>query len=634
MTDKQKELVRILLTGEKLTAAQLAGRLDCSVRSVHNYIGEVNSTFPQLIESSQNGYLINVENIDNLLGKMGSHIPQTPAERCNYILYKLVQAPAVLSAGELCDDLFISASTFRSLLGRLRRWASQYDLIVNTAGDEISITGTEKNKRRMLSSILYAESKENFISIETIQNSFPEIDVETIHEIVISALNEYHYFINDYSLVNLLLHVTIAIHRIENCCNVVPSSGAASLIRAHEYEVAKKITDALEAAFGVHFAQGESYDIALMLISRASSMDYQSISVENISLYVGEKCWQLVQKLVMAVRDYYDIDLSQQEFLVRFSLHIKNLLTRSENHSYCQNPLTSDIKGNCPLIYDVAVQLAGIIREQTGLTIDDDEIAFIAFHLGGALETQRALASRISAVLYCPSYYNMDAALYEKLNGRFREELVVTNVVTREQDIKKIQGVELIIATVPLHAPMTIPRVMITPFLTETNCFDISCYIKNIKEDQRRRMFRENLCTMLRPEFFERASKPMTQNELIHHICGKLQKAGYVDAAFEAAVQEREQVSSTAFRHCAIPHTLKMIALRTGMFAYLSEEPLQWGEHTVNLVILLCFNRGERQVFHDIFDPLAMILYDNAVIKNAAACTDYQQFIDYLVSCL
>ena len=325
-----------------------------------------------------------------------------------------------------------------------------------------------------------------------------DVDVETIHEIVISALNEYHYFINDYSLVNLLLHVTIAIHRIENCCNVVPSSGAASLIRAHEYEVAKKITDALEAAFGVHFAQGESYDIALMLISRASSMDYQSISVENISLYVGEKCWQLVQKLVMAVRDYYDIDLSQQEFLVRFSLHIKNLLTRSENHSYCQNPLTSDIKGNCPLIYDVAVQLAGIIREQTGLTIDDDEIAFIAFHLGGALETQRALASRISAVLYCPSYYNMDAALYEKLNGRFREELVVTNVVTREQDIKKIQGVELIIATVPLHAPMTIPRVMITPFLTETNCFDISCYIKNIKEDQRRRMFRENLCTMLR----------------------------------------------------------------------------------------------------------------------------------------
>ena len=39
-------------------------------------------------------------------------------------------------------------------------------------------------------------------------------------------------------------------------------------------------------------------------------------------------------------------------------------------------------------------------------------------------------------------------------------------------------------------------------------------------------------------------------------------------------------------------------------------------------------------MFHDVFDPLAIILYDNAVMKNAVACTDYQQFIDYLVSCL
>lgn len=44
--------------------------------------------------------------------------------------------------------------------------------------------------------------------------------------------------------------------------------------------------------------------------------------------------------------------------------------------------------------------------QRHGITLDEDEIAYIALHLGGALETQKELANRVPAVLYCPSYYN------------------------------------------------------------------------------------------------------------------------------------------------------------------------------------------------------------------------------------
>lgn len=84
---------------------------------------------------------------------------------------------------------------------------------------------------------------------------------------------------------------------------------------------------------------------------------------------------------------------------------------RAQTRSFCKNPLVSEIRQSCPLIYDVSVQLSGIIREKTGITLDEDEIAYIALHLGGALETQKELANRVPAVLYCPSYYNMDSSL-------------------------------------------------------------------------------------------------------------------------------------------------------------------------------------------------------------------------------
>ena len=84
---------------------------------------------------------------------------------------------------------------------------------------------------------------------------------------------------------------------------------------------------------------------------------------------------------------------------------------RAQTRSFCKNPLVSEIHQSCPLIYDVSVQFSGIIREKTGITLDEDEIAYIVLHLGGALETQKELANRVPAVLYCPGYYNMDSGL-------------------------------------------------------------------------------------------------------------------------------------------------------------------------------------------------------------------------------
>ena len=59
------------------------------------------------------------------------------------------------------------------------------------------------------------------------------------------------------------------------------------------------------------------------------------------------------------------------------------------------------------LIYDISVSLAATIKEKTGISINDDEIAYIAFHLGSALEAQKSLTEKITVALYCPSYYDM-----------------------------------------------------------------------------------------------------------------------------------------------------------------------------------------------------------------------------------
>lgn len=114
-------------------------------------------------------------------------------------------------------------------------------------------------------------------------------------------------------------------------------------------------------------------------------------------------------------------------------------------------------------------------------------------------------------------------------------------------------------------------------------------------------------------------------------MCSRLLALGCTTPAFEAAVMERESISSTAFGPFAIPHTLKMCSPRTCMAVYVSRTPICWGDTAVNLVIMLSFNPNDRKIFYDIFEPLSMILLDSNNLKGALLCRDYTAFIDFLV---
>ena len=412
MASKQNQLVQTLLDqNQQLNATQLANSLGVSVRTVHNYINAVNAQYQDAIVSTPTGYRIAPAMAQQMLHQSPNDIPQNAQDRCTYILNRLVQKGGSLNLYDLCDEIYISATTFHGLMGKMRRLTREYDLSLAVSGDTVTLTGSERNKRRLLSGLLYHESASAFTSTDSLQAAFPSIDIEKIRADVMDVLNENHYFINDYSLLNLLLHIAIAINRVQNGCVYTEAPSTMHPLDPQNERLAQELTERLARNFNIRFSAAEQYEMALLLVSRTSMLDYAAITPDNIADYIGSDCTDLVHQLINTVKDFYDINLDEPEFFIRFALHTHNLLVRAQNRSFCKNPLVSEIRQSCPLIYDVSVQLSGIIREKTGITLDEDEIAYIALHLGGALETQKELANRVPAVLYCPSYYNMDSSL-------------------------------------------------------------------------------------------------------------------------------------------------------------------------------------------------------------------------------
>lgn len=637
MKQRNIKLLRFLMETPQITASTLADKMSVSVRSVKSYVKEINEEYPNAISSSREGYKVDLAIAKEIIDSDNSHIPQTSAERVTYIINELIHhngSNKIIDMYDLCDEMYISLSTLKTELNKVKRKISKFDLELITKGSMIRIIGLEKNKRKLLSTILYDESNVNFINIQSLQNSFIDIDIEKIKEIIIEIFNKYQYFINDYSLINLILHITIAIDRVRN--NYINSEDISfrPAVHFHEYEIALEMTKRIEAEFQVSFNETEIYEICLLIISRTTTVDYKSINENNIEDFIGKDCFELVTELIQGINQYYYININEPEFMVRFALHIRNLLVRAKNNYFSKNPLTEGIKTACPLIYDASVILANELGEKTGIKINDDEIAYIAFHIGSTLEEQKVLAEKISAVLYCPNYYDINLKLVDQLRQHFSNDLLVTNILTDESEIGKISEADLILTTIPLSAAISTPVLNINIFFNEKDRIHLGDKIKELQKKKKKTEFEDYLREMILPTFFEKKERFFDQESCVDYMVNKMVSHGYVDSTFKDEILYRESVSSTAFGNFAVPHAMKMYAKKTGMNIVALDEALEWGTHRVNLVVMMSFNKNERYIFNEIYEPITMILSESKNIEKIVSCNTYDEFIQTMVSLL
>src|SRR5690606_16482303 len=93
------------------------------------------------------------------------------------------------------------------------------------------------------------------------------------------------------------------------------------------------------------------------------------------------------------------------------ALHVQNLLRRAQEQAWTRNPLTRDLKSTYPMIFEVAVSLASGLHQRLGAPMKEDEIAYIAMHVGARLERNRRAASMLTATIVCPGYYELHELL-------------------------------------------------------------------------------------------------------------------------------------------------------------------------------------------------------------------------------
>ena len=625
------QLIRSLVSNSPQTAATLAETLDVSVRSIRTYVREINTSWPGILTSTPVGYTIDRNLAADVLKTDDGERFGSSKERSDYIVNHLIVQPDgdPIDLWDLCDEMSVSMSTLKTDLARAKRTLARNDLELVTHRDRISLNGTERNKRKLLSGMLRQETNNGFMGTGALSRAFPDIDIKSVQQLVSDTLYRHHRFINDYALSDLLLHLAISIDRIRRSESL--DAGNTADLPEEDRTIACELADALGASLSIEFPAEELRELTLLIMARSTDIDYRSATESNLAELIGTDCMALVEKLTAQFNELYGIDLSDRGFLVRFGLHVRGLLVRARTQKPSRNPLTESVKTGCPLIYDAAVALASTITNDLGVTINDDEIAYIALHLGSAVGTQREADAKAKATIFCPSYYDMGPRLVEQLAGRFGEQLMVTRIATDEAELTDCPD-DLVICISPIQSVLQVPTLQIAPVPSSTDIANLRSKIEGILDARKRSAFKDLLHELIDPVLFEVRDDLSDRAACIEHMGRGLVDSGFADRPYIDKVFEREEMSSTAMGAFAMPHTVGLIGKHSRISVLISKKPIQWQDTQVNLVLMLCFSPAERSSFNTVFDRVAGSLIEPSNIRRLLECTSYEAFVDALAS--
>lgn len=644
MKKKEQELLNYLSEFNKpIRSAEIANALDISVRSVKNYVHNINSLYGKnIILSSRNGYELNLQNNYSLvLTNSSQQIPQTLEERSFFIIKQLVlNHSAHIEIFDLCDSLCVSYSTVKSIISKMNKTYSSYNLEFYCEHDCVRIKGDEINKRKLLSYVINEESKSSIMNVNVLKDNFASIDVEKLQNIIFTTFKKYNYYLNDFSSMNLLLHLLIIVDRELNGNELNDGQNEVSIDNQVELNFLNEFIEQLETTFDISINKYERFEIYMLFKTNANfSIEESSKKLKEL---VGDNIIELIDKYVEDINNIYMVDLSSKAFKTPFTLHLKNLLLRAQSGKYTSNPMAEIIKNNSPLIFDIAIYISLDLAERFHIKINEDETSFLAMHIGSEIERQADNKDKVPVAILCPNYHNMADQIMNSLMLNFGNQLNMVGSIPSENDFNTLNNpVSILFTTIPVttkimntstNEPLDV--VSISPLNLNSQFSIIQNAILQAQEKYRDRKLKVKFNDFFEQSLFVVDSKLKNKKQVLTKLCDCLLVQNYVDTNFEESVYKRENAAGTAFGNVAIPHSIEMNAIKTSIAVAISKEGIQWNSNIVHIVLLLAINKADRRSFRALYESLISLFSEDKVIQEIRNCTSFDEFKSIIYTAL
>jgi len=617
-----------------MTAAMLADALGVTPRSIRSYVTAINarSHDGEAIESGPQGYRLDAEAMPTVVSTVEEG---TPRDRLHRLVRALLDADDGIDVEGVALELHVSPATLDADLGRVRTLLAadpspRDPIALERSGAIVRLRGSEAAHRRLLSRLVHEELDASALDMATLRRTLggDYVDADALAAFkadLVEELARSGFYVNEYGMADVLLHVAIAVDRTARRRTILDDDDAGA-----DAEVAAIVERLTAAHFGVDVGPVEARHLATLLMTRVVGRNGPRSAREHLDPEVE----RAVRAAVERTAAEFDVDLAHEDFVLRLALHTQNLRQRARAGAWSRNPLTRSIKSSYPMIFELAVFLALDLQASLGVELQDDELAYIAMHVGGRLERSRRADAIVTAAIVCPGYYELHELLRSSIDRSLGSAIEIVTVETRADPEWETLDADLVLTTVA--APAGGERIVpVQPFLTEADVERIRHAAARVRRGRRLARLRTELEQYFSADAFVRGLDPADDEETVIRRLGALLVAsGAIDDEYVARTVEREQVSSTAFTDAlAVPHALTMTASRTAIAVAVSDQSVPWGDSRVQVVAMVAFSESDRAAFQTVFEQLVEVFSErDSVQRIVRRATDFGGFLDELVA--
>lgn len=610
-----------------LSGTHLAKMNDVTTRTIREDIKLINAQITGAGASIQSlmgkGYLLVIENHESFKSFLqtasgqAARTPDTHEDRVAFIICELLLTRSHVKSEGLADALFISRSTLQNDLKSVKEILKHYNLEIESKPNYgMRAVGSEMNLRFCLSQYVFDR---RIYRSEPHSVYFDNEEINSIHSVVTDALDDNQLVMTDIAINNLVIHIAIALRRIRDGYSVNERNPSLNTLMNHrEHGIAKQIVEQCESLFQVSFPVYETVYISLHLsgtkIIRQTSGDVEEEYDKNLQRVIDRALREVDREYTMQVQKDKELRLS-------LLLHLKPAINRYRYNMNVRNPMLADIRQHYPLAFEIAVFAGKIIETETDTEMDENEIGYIALHIGGAIERSKLKDAPKKCIVVCASGVGTSQLIYYKMKNHFGHALeIIDTIQYYKLEEYPLTSVDFIISSIPIETEVPVPVIEVNAILNDTDLKKIESFIVRSENGRFEDYFREELVFI---------NKDLDSKEaVLSYFDAQLKGLDLVGDTFLDSVMEREAVMPTSFGNLiAVPHPITPHSEETFLSFMTLKKPILWGDYKVQVICMLMVKKGSQEDLQVIYDSLGAIIENPDKVAGLLSCRNPEEFI-------
>lgn len=661
LSKRETQILKLLFDHRHtyLTSQEIASGIDVSNRTARKYLHLLEDALKQesiaVIEAKQgNGYQLKIEDarrfdefylkeVKNQMASKDITTIQESNDRQYYILNRLFFEQSAVYVDAIADELFVSRSTISNDLVEIKKLITPYQIELQSKSNKgIFIVGNEQNIRHFIMNYFFMERlHDNLFAFSMYANLLEGISVEEIVIIVLDECRESQLKLSDFIVYNLVLHIGLAIKRIQNGFFMDIQAPISFDEDSIEYQTALKILARIEHAVGITFSSEEADFIALHLknkITAKTIFKKADVTEEQIRA-------QLLETL-KAIDQDTPFDLEHDTILIDgLMLHFIPLLTRLQNNSSIENPLLEEIKTQYPDLFELTVNYFSKMPVFKSYQVTEGEWAYLAIHITAAVE-RYFNEQKTHVLVICATGLGSSQMIKNRLEREFGSRILIEKVISyyeiAEQDLSHI---DLVISSINLgNIVLNAPIVNVSVFLGKDDIQKInheissnkgSHFVAGRKESDRKELVEEQVELIERsfkPDLFYFVGEHSTKDAVLRELISKIEAVEGTDLQenFLKQLKLRESYSSVVFSEfMAVPHPIEALTKEGHVAVAVAPEGITWDKEyqNIQLVFLLSPDKFGKFEIDKVSQMLVEIMEDDTFRKALTFSDTFDNFI-------